>query len=382
MQLDLTEVQRLLQESAQRFLSERYDLLIRKRIADTEQRFSPEIWQAFAQMGWLGLPLSQEDGGFGGGPREVGLLMEAFGKALVLEPYLSSVLLGGSLIAASGTASQRVRWLKPLVEGRLRIALAHGESMFESLPGAIATRAQACEGGWILDGDKPMVLDAPVADSVLVSARLGDPKGSGQSRLALFMVPVNAQGLALQRFDTLDGRLAGKLQLRQVRVAQTDRLGEGECLQGVVDRVLDAAIAALCAEAVGCMQYLLDATVAYTRTRVQFDRPLSANQVLRHRMVDMAIQVEEGRAMALRAAFNVQASPALRTREVSGAKLKISRAARFVAENAIQLHGAMGVTEELAVGAYARRLLAFEKTLGTVAEHERRLADAVLRRAA
>lgn len=376
MDLSFSDDQRLLKDSVERFIAQRYDFAARRRIATSADRFSPEVWRALAEFGWLGLPQSEADGGFGGSAVDVGIVMEGLGKGLVLEPYVSTVVLGGGLIAGAGSAAQRGLWLPRIAAGDLRLALAHGETMFASLGGVPGTRATRSGDTWTLQGSKCLVLDAPGAHEFIVTAT-GD-----EGALLLFMVPRAAPGLQVHAYETLDGRLAANLRLEHVGVSEAQRLAGAVDAAALLARVLDRAVAALCAEAVGSLQHLLDTTVAYTRTRVQFERPIAANQVLRHRMVDMAIQCEEARAMSLRAALAVEREPHERAREVSGAKLKITRAARMVSESAVQLHGAMGVTDELDVGAYMKRLLSFEKTFGTPAEHRDRLVQLRAHRAA
>lgn len=366
MDLTFSEDQRLLKESVERFVAQAYDFAARRRIVESESRFDVGVWKSFAGFGWLGLPLPEADGGFGGGAVEVGIVMEGLGRGLVLEPWLTTAVVGGGLIAGAAGPSQRADWLPRIAAGTLRVAFAHTESPYASLGGDCATRAEREGEDWRLRGAKRLVLDAPGADAFLVSARI-------DGRVALFLVPRGAEGMRATPFETVDGRLAASLDFDGLRADDGQRLGGLDDASGLIDAVVDRAVAASCAEAVGCMQVLLDATIAYTKTRVQFGRPIAANQVLQHRMVDMAIQLEEARGMALRAALHANAEPSVRAREVSGAKLKIARGARFVAENAVQLHGGMGVTDELDIGAYFKRLLAFEKTFGTPAEHQARL---------
>lgn len=368
MELELSEERRLLRESAERFVRERYDFAQRRPIAESATRFSATVWRDLAQMGWLALPLPEAHGGFGGGAIDTGLILEAFGRGLVLEPYVSTVILGAGLIAAQGDAAQCAQWLPAVGEGRLRLALAHGESMSRALGQRPATRAQRVAEGWRLQGQKCLVFDAPGADLLLVSAVCED------GVVGLFAVPAGRAGLSLRAYETVDARRAADLSLESVVVPLENRLESGGPVAESIEAALDAAGIALCAEAVGAMQVLLDDTVAYTKTRVQFERPLASNQVLKHRMVDMAIHLEEARAMAWRASLHATAAPAVRQREVSAARLRVSRAARFVSENAVQLHGAMGVTEELNVGAYFKRLLAIDRSFGTPTEHHARLS--------
>ena len=367
MELEYSQERRLLKESVERFVKERYGFAQRKPILESAGRFSAQAWAAFAEFGWLGLPLPQEHGGFDGGALDVGIVLEGFGRGLVLEPYVSTVVIGAGLVNAAGTDVQRQRWLPAIAAGQARVALADTESLHLTLDPVLATRARKTNDGWLLTGTKRLVLDGPGAHWLAVSALV-------DGAAALFMVPGDAEGLIATPYETLDGRLACDLVLDGVRVADDLRLAGAGDAGAVLREVADRAVIATCSEAVGCMQVLLDDTVAYTKTRVQFERPIATNQVLRHRMVDMGIACEEARAMAWRAALHADAEPPVRMREASAARVKISRAARLVAEGAVQLHGAMGVTEELNVGAYLKRLMAIERSFGTAAEHHERVA--------
>lgn len=370
----------MLRDSVERFVALRYDFATRTRIAQTPGRFSPEIWQALADFGWLALPLPAVHSGLGGGAVDVGILMEGFGRALLLEPYLSTVVLGGGLIAATGSDAQCSEMLPQIAAGGLRVAFAHLEPQDRFGFDTVTTQANESQGSWLLRGRKTMVIDGPGASRFIVSARVRGGDDLQRAGVGLFVVPRGAQGLDERRFETLDGHLASMLTFDGVRVDRDAWLGGSDDTAGAVDTALDHALAALTFEAVGCMQVLLDATVSHARARIQFGQPLAANQVLRHRMVDMAVQCEEARAMALRAALACDADAGgdhdghcgRRRAATSGAKLKIGRGGRFVAEQAVQLHGAMGVTGELNIGAYFKRLLAFELMLGTPAWHQRR----------
>jgi alkylation response protein AidB-like acyl-CoA dehydrogenase len=370
MNLSFSEEQRLLKDSVERFVAQAYGPSTRQQILESAPRFSLETWQDFAKFGWLGLPVPEADGGIGAGPIEIGILMEAFGRGLVLEPYVSTVVLGVGLITKAGSPEQRDRLLPAIVSGELRIALAHTEQERSFDPTKPDTRARSTGDGWQLSGRKVLVFDAPSANRYIVSASLED---SSESAVGLFLVPQEIDGLKLEPFETIDGRLAARLELNDVRLDKAMRLDALDDARQEISAAIDHAIAASCAGAVGCMDALLAQTVDYVKTRVQFGQSLSANQVLRHKLVDMAVQCEEARAMALRASLHLSSPASMRARAVSGAKHKISRAARFVGETAIQLHGAMGVTEELSVGAYVKRLMAFEMMFGTAAEHQRRL---------
>jgi alkylation response protein AidB-like acyl-CoA dehydrogenase len=368
--MDLTpsDEQRLLRESADRFVSQTYTADQRKKIASEPLGFSADLWKQFAELGWLALPIAEAHGGLGGGAVEIGILMEAFGRGLVSEPYLSTVVIGASLIAACGAEAQKQALLPKVADGSLYLAFAHSERQARFDLADVRTTATKTPDGWRLDGRKTAVLDGNAAGQIIVSARVGDGK------LCLFLVPQGTRGLALRDFPRLGGGRACNLELNGVQLPADALLGDGSDALAAIEAVIDRAMAALGAEAVGIMQTLLDQTLEYTKIRKQFGRPLSANQVIKHRLADMAMQCDEARSMALRAALMADAEPVTRSRAASGAKAKIGKCARFVAEQSVQLHGAMGVTEELDVGFYFKRLLAFDTLFGGSAYHYRRHA--------
>jgi alkylation response protein AidB-like acyl-CoA dehydrogenase len=370
--MDLTpsDEQRLLRESADRFVSETYTADHRRKVAGDPLGFSAKIWKQFADLGWLALPISEAHGGLGGGAVEIGILMEAFGRGLVSEPYLSTVVIGASLISDCGTETQKQALLPDIADGSLYLAFAHSERQARFDLADVKTAAKKAPDGWRLDGHKTAVLDGSAAGQIIVSARLNDANG----KLCLFLVPQGTRGLASCDYPRLGGGRACNLELRDVQLPADALLGDGRDALPAIEAVIDRAMAALGAEAVGIMQTLLDQTLEYTKIRKQFGRPLSANQVIRHRLADMAMQCDEARSMALRAALMADAEPVARSRAASGAKAKIGKCARFVAEQSVQLHGAMGVTEELDIGAYFKRLLAFDTLFGGSAHHYRRHA--------
>jgi alkylation response protein AidB-like acyl-CoA dehydrogenase len=373
--MDLTpsDEQRLLRESADRFVTETYTADHRRRTANDPLGFSTKIWKQFADLGWLALPIAEAHGGLGGGAIEVGILMEAFGRGLVSEPYLSTVVIGASLISECGTDAQKQALLPDIADGSLYLAFAHSERRARFDLADVRTTAKKSPDGWRLDGHKTAVLDGNAAGQIIVSARVDDGNGSS-GRLCLFLVPRGTLGLASRDFPRLGGGRACHLDLRDVQLPADALLGDGSDALPAIEAVVDRAMAALGAEAVGIMQTLLDQTLEYTKIRKQFGRPLSANQVIRHRLADMAMQCDEARSMALRAALMADAEPIARSRAASGAKAKIGKCARYVAEQSVQLHGAMGVTEELDIGSYFKRLLAFDTLFGGSAHHYRRHA--------
>jgi alkylation response protein AidB-like acyl-CoA dehydrogenase len=370
--MDLTpsDEQRLLRESADRFVSETYTADHRRKVANDPLGFSADIWKQFADLGWLALPIAEAHGGLGGGAIEIGILMEAFGRGLVSEPYLSTVVIGASLISECGTEAQKQALLPKVADGSLYLAFAHSERQARFDLADVRTMAKKTPDGWRIDGHKTAVLDGNAAGQAIVSARANDANG----KLCLFLVPQGTRGLALRDFPRLGGGRACNLELNGVQLPADALLGDGTDALPAIEGTVDRAMAALGAEAVGIMQTLLDQTLEYTKIRKQFGRPLSANQVIRHRLADMAMQCDEARSMALRAALMADAEPVARSRAASGAKAKIGKCARFVAEQSVQLHGAMGVTEELDIGSYFKRLLAFDTLFGGSAHHYRRHA--------
>lgn len=375
MDLQYSEEQHLLRDSVTRFVTQRYDQASRQRSASLPGGHDPERWQAIAELGWLGLSLPSEYGGLDGGAADLGILMEGLGRALVPEP-IGSAGIAAELLVGAGSAAQQADWLPRIADGSARLAFAPLDAGVGIFDPVLATRAQPEGGGWRLDGRKLAVLDAHGVDGFIVTAFVdGAP--------ALFIVPTDADGVHADEYQTQDGRRAAQLDLAGVRLARESRLADGRGAPASIARALDLAGAMACAEALGCMRVLLEQTVDYTKQRQQFGRPLAANQVLRHRMVDMAVACEEAEAIALRAALACDAEgndANARARAVSGARLKLAETARFVAASAVQLHGAMGVTDELEVGAYCRRLLCIERSWGTRDEHLARCI--VLRQAA
>jgi len=373
MDLTLSDEQRLLRESVDRFIAETYDADHRRRVAADPLGFSPAIWKQFADLGWLALPIEETHGGLGGGAIETGILMEAFGRGLVTEPYLSTVVIGAGLISECGSDAQKQAILPRVADGSLHLAFAHSERAARFDLGKVDTTATRTATGWRLDGHKTAVLDGNAAGQIIVSARLADDDGT-PGKLCLFLVPSGTAGIGLRDYSRLGGGRACNLDLAGVQLVADALLGDGGDALPKIEGVIDRALAALGAEAVGIMQIMLDMTLDYTKIRKQFGRPLAANQVIRHRLADMAMQCDEARSMALRAALMADAEPVERGRAASGAKAKIGKCARFVAEQSVQLHGAMGVTEELDIGSYFKRLLAFDTLFGGSAHHYRRHA--------
>ena len=362
MDLSYTDEQRLLQESANNLLAAR-----------AAKAGVQDIWTEIAGLGWLGLPLPEADGGLGQSTVDVAIVTEAMGRHLVSAPLVSNVVLGGGLVAALGTEEQRAALLPALADGKARLALAHAEDGARYDLRHVATKAVASGPGWTLSGRKIAVLAGGDADKLLVSARLSGATRDAQG-VGLFLVDPRAAGVTVEAYPTVDGGGAARVTLDNVAVGADARLGGTDALAHV-ERAFERAIAAWASELVGVMESATAATIEYTKIRVQFGKPLAVNQVLRHRMADMSIACEEARSMALRAAIYADHEDAAqRARAISGAWAKVSRAARFVAEQAVQLHGGMGVTNELQIGGYLKRVVALDAVVGGPDHHLRRHA--------
>ena len=355
MNFDYSEEQQLLADSVRRFLAKDYDFEARKKIVASEHGCSPAVWATFAEMGLTGLPFPAEHGGFGGGAIDLMGVMEAFGEALVLEPYLPAVL-AGRIVARSALAGAL---LPALIVVRPKLAFAHAEKGARYDLAAVKTTARKAGDGWVLQGEKAAVVGAPTADRLVVSAKTAEG-------IALFLV----DRPAVKPFRTLDDRAAADVLLHE---AKAQRL-EGEL--ALLEEVVDFACALACAEAVGAMKYACEATLEYLKTRRQFGVPIGTFQALQHRMVDMFIAHEQARSMACLACSKVDnaADATERSRSVSAAKIKVADSARHISQEAVQLHGGMGMTEELKISHTFRRLTVLGAAFGDADHHLARFA--------
>jgi len=364
MDLSYSDEQRLLRDSAEGLLAAR-----------AATKTAKDLWAEMAQLGWPALPVPESHGGLAQGMVDVAILAESFGRHLVPTPYISCVALCGSLVAALGTEEQKRALLPALVAGEARLALAHAEDGARNRLNHVAARATREGAGWRLSGRKIAVLDGGGAKTLIVSARIAGATGD-EAGIGLFLVEPGRSRVTVETYPTLDGASAARVTLDEARLPADALLGGEENAFSGLQRAFDRATAAWCSELVGLMEAATAATIDYTKIRVQFGRPLAANQVLRHRMADMSVLCEEARSMALRAALPVDSDSAVEVaRAVSGAWAKVSRAARFVTEQAIQLHGGMGVTNELQIGGYLRRVVALDAIVGGPDHHLRRHAE-------
>ena len=375
MDFSFTEEQTLLQDSLKRFVQKEYTFEKRKAILKSPQGYSREIWSQLAEMGVLGLPFAEEYGGFGGGAAETLIVMQAIGGGLLVEPYLASVVLGGGLVQALGARPQR-QMLAEVAEGKLLLAFAHGEPRSRYTLSHVETRAKRDGAGWKLSGRKSVVLNGAQADRLIVSARSGGAAAE-EAGIGLFIVERGAAGLAVRDVPTIDGLRAAEVVFNDVRVGADALLGAEGGAFAAIEQASDAGAAALCAEAVGVIEALSAQTLDYLKTRQQFGQPIGRFQVLQHRAADMFIHCELSKSMALLAAMRAgEADARERRRAVSAAKAHIGRSGRFVSQAAIQLHGGMGVTEELPASHYAKRLTMIDFWLGDTAHHLERFGAA------
>jgi alkylation response protein AidB-like acyl-CoA dehydrogenase len=370
MDFSLSKEQELLRDGLTKFLSTRYDLEKSRAAAKTGAGWQPEIWRAFAdELGILGATLPENVGGIGGGPVELMVIMEALGHALVVEPYVDTVVVAGGLLQRAG-GQLASSLLERIAAGTAIVALAAGEPESGDRWQDVATTARREDDDWILDGTKAVAMTAPLATHLLITATT--PEG-----VSLFVVDVDpvACGMSLIGYRTVDDRRAADVVLDNVRVPTEALLGEAGQALPSIQQARDEGAAAICSEAVGCMRKVLADTVEYCKQRQQFGVPIGSFQVLQHRMVDMHIELEQAVAAVLLAVLHLEDQPAVRARSVSAAKATVGRAARFVGQQAVQLHGGMGMTEELAIGHYFKRLTAMQYEFGSTDHHIGRYAE-------
>jgi alkylation response protein AidB-like acyl-CoA dehydrogenase len=375
MDIELTEDQELLRNSVQRFLKDEYGFDDRAKIVAGEDGWSRAVWAKFADLGLLAAPFAEEYGGLGNGPLTTMIVMQEFGRSLVVEPYFETVVLAGGLIEALGTDDQRGELLAEIAAGEATWALAWAEPGSRYNLNKVSVSADRSGDDYVLSGTKAAVIGAPWADRLIVSARTSGRDGD-RDGVSLFIVDSRAAGLHMQSYRTVDGRRAAEVTLKDVRIPAVNLLGrEG---QGVaaLESCRDRGIGGLCAEAIGAMTELNAATLDYSKTRKQFGVTLGSFQVLQHRMVDMFIALQEAVSLMQHLTLTLASNDAHVTKLASGAKTKVGYAARFIGEQAIQLHGGMGMSDELKVGHYFKRIGAIDIQFGDPAFHLMRFARA------
>lgn len=373
MNFELSEEQQLVADSISRFVQDNYDLESRTATVAKAPGFNGDHWKTMAELGWLGLPFSEDDGGFGGNQVDTMVLMEQFGKGLVVEPFLASVVLGGGALKRAGSAEQKQAWLEGVIAGTKQLALAYLEPESGDEPSNVAVSGVATDDGYQISGTKCMVLHGATADAFVVSFRTsgGTVDGSG---ITLAIVPADAEGLSVNGFPTVDGLQSSELTFDKVTVSKANILGEVDQGYAALNATLNDGILAIAAEAVGAMEVLYKDTVAYTQEREQFDHALADFQVLQHRMVDMFVEYEQCKSLLLRATLEAATDGDDTQRCIHALKHLIGKASTFVGENAVQTHGGMGVTEELRIGHYFKRLMVIEAQFGNTDYHLERFA--------
>jgi pimeloyl-CoA dehydrogenase small subunit len=376
MDFDLSEEQRLLKESIDGLLTDSYDFEQRKKYMNEKGGWSKAVWSKLAEQGLLGLPFTEADGGFGAGGVETMIVMEALGKALVLEPYLATVVIGGGFLRHGGSAEQKAAHIPGIIDGSKTFAFAQLEKNSRYDLFDVTTTAKKKGAGWVIDGEKFVVLNGENADTLIVTART---KGERRDRngIGVFLVPANAKGVSKKGYPTQDGLHAADITFTGVEVGGDAAIGNPEDALSLIERVVDEARVALCAEAVGAMDESLKETVEYIKTRKQFGVAIGSFQSLQHRASDMFVAAEQARSMSMFATMASDFEDAKeRSSAIAAAKVQIGKSLKFVGQQSIQLHGGIGMTMEAKIGHYFKRLTMIENTFGDTEYHLRRVADA------
>jgi pimeloyl-CoA dehydrogenase small subunit len=374
MDFSFTEEQTLLRNSVQKFVQNDYTFEARRAIAKSDAGWKRENWKTFAELGLLGAPFAEEYGGLGGGPVETMIIMEEFGRGLVIEPYLGTVVLAGGFLSHGGTAEQKKKLIPEIIEGKRVFAFAFAEPQGRYNLADLAVSAKKSGSGYTLSGHKAVVVGAPWADTLVVTARTGggqrDEKG-----VSVFLVDKKTKGVSTRDYPTVDGLRASEVTFENVALGADALVGAEGAGLPLIERVVDEGIAALSAEAIGAMKVLNDTTVEYCKTRKQFGVPIGKFQVLQHRMVDMFMNYEQSVSITYMVTLKLSESETERKKAAAAAKVQIGKAGRFIGQNAVQLHGGMGMTDELNVGHYFKRLTMIDTMFGNVDHHLKRYAS-------
>ena len=368
MDFSISEEQSMLADSVSKFMENDYDFERRQEIAETDDGYSKELWHTFAELGWTAVPFAEDDGGLGGGPVELMLMMEQFGRGLVVEPYLANVVLAGGILRRSANAGQKSQWLTPLIEGNLQAALAFAEPQGRFNIADIKTTAQRDGKGFILSGNKILILNGGGAEILIIPARTSGEQ-TDEDGITLFAIAADSAGIKRQAYATVDAQQAADMTLSNVKADATAVLGEiGQGFNTLQD-VVDEATLAVCAEAVGIMRTMHDKMVEYSKIRVQFGVPIGSFQALQHRMVETLMACEQSRSLLMWAVMLDTADNADTQRAVSAIKYQIGTAGINVAREAVQIHGGMGMTWELDIAHYFKRMTAIDLLFGNADYH-------------
>ena len=378
MDFNYTDEQNALRDTLARFIAKDYGFEQRRALAKSDEGFSRDHWKQFTELGLTALPFPEDFGGLNGNAVDTMLVMEAFGRGLVLEPYLTTVIVAGSLVREAGSDAQKKELLPAVAGGERLLALAHYEPNGRYRVSRVDTAAKPKGEGWVLSGAKGVVIGGGAADTLLVTARSShEPRD--EDGISLFLVDRRAKGVSVRSYMTQDGGRAADIRFDDVELGPDALLGNLGAVLPDLERALDYGRAALCAEAVGIMTALNEATLEYLKTRKQFGQPIGRFQALQHRMVDMVIATEQARSMATLAAVKADApNAAERRRAISAAKAYVGQQARFVGQQAVQLHGGMGVVDELNISHYFKRLTMINMTFGDTDHHLGLFSDMLL----
>ena len=361
MDFTFNEEQSLIQDQVDQFIQKEYDWETRQSLSNSDLGFGQDNWQKFAELGWLGISVSEDSGGFGGSAIESMLIMEAFGKGLVVEPFLETMIMSGGIIDDHGSVEQKSALLEPAIAGDMQLALAYAEPQSRFNLSDVVTEAKAEGENFILNGYKSVVMNGPSANKIIVSARTSGSQ-LDENGITLFVIDSDTSGLNKTNYKTVDGRRASDLTIENLSVSQDDIIGELDAGFKILDSAIDKAILAISAEAVGAMEVLYKATVEYAKTREQFGTAIGKFQVLQHRMVDMFMEYEQCKSLLYMATMKHEEGAVDSKKAISGLKYQVGKAGKFIGQQAVQLHGGMGVTDELNVGHYFKRLT----TVGTI----------------
>ena len=373
MDFSYNEIQAMLDDSVEKFIANDYDFETRQKYAASEKAYSPDVWQTFAELGWTSVPFSEEDGGFGGGPADLMVLMLRFGKGLVVEPYLANIVLAGGVLRRAADAGQKAKWLHPVIAGELQAALAYAEPQSRYDIRDVRTTAVADGDGWVISGDKSVVFNGGNAQLLVVSARTSGAQNDADG-ITLFAVPADADGVRVRSYPTVDGQQAAEVRFDQVAVDGDAVLGEPGKGFAALDSAIDDATLAVSAEAVGIMQVMAEKTVEYSKNRMQFGVPIGSFQALQHRMVDMFTDCELSYSLLLWATMCAARDDENAKRAISSIKYQVGTAGRKVGQEAVQIHGGMGVSWDVDIAHYFKRLTTIDQIFGNADWHLDRLA--------
>lgn len=369
-----TEIQAMLADSVGKFIDNEYDFDTRQAYAESEKGYSDDVWSTFAELGWTAVPFAEEDGGFGGSPVDVMVLLQSLAPGLIVEPYLANIILAGGILKRVASTDQKERWLQAIIGGELQATLAFNEPQSRYDLARISTRATPDGDHWVLDGAKGVVPNGGTADLLIIPARTGGDTGD-EDGITLFAVDANTQGISHDAYATVDGLRAAEIRLDGVCVGSDAVLGDIGKGFAALDASIDDATLAVCAEAVGIMQVLKDKTVEYSKNRKQFGVPIGSFQELQHRMVDMLMACEQAQSLLMWSAMKRAAEGDSSKRAVSSIKYLIGTEGKKLGQDAVQIHGGMGVTWELDVAHYFKRLTTIGTLFGDADWHLDKLAD-------